>query len=122
MDGKGDINKQVGTIGGGDAPANSDPVPGTKKYIDSVLNVWVSGFGYIPYSGSNVGTVAEDMYENGNKIGIMSGAESAPSNTSPPTSAELESTGDVIYVSLQPPVTKDSTPPAHKPNGEPYNP
>jgi len=78
----GDINKQVGIMGGG--------------------------------------IVADDMYENGNKIVIMNGDEcpqSAP--TAPP--AEPEITGDVIYVELQPPVTKDSTPPANKPNGEPYN-
>lgn len=35
---------------------------------------------------------------------------------------EPESTGNVIYVPLQPPVTKDSTPSPYKPNGEPYNP
>lgn len=68
------------------------------------------------------GTVAEDMYENGHKIGIMGSDETAPSSTSPPTYAEPEVTGDVIYTELQPPVTKDSTPPAYKPNGEPYNP
>ncbi len=119
---EGDINKIVGIMGSGDAPANSNPVPGTKKYIDAVLHVWVSGFGYVPYSGSNVGTVAEDMYENGNKIGIMGGDE-CPSNTPASPSAEQpEITGDVIYTELQPPVTKDSTPPAYKPNGEPYNP
>lgn len=68
------------------------------------------------------GTVAEDMYENGRKIGIMGGDETAPSSTSPPTYSEPEITGDVIYIELQPPVTKDSTPPAFKPNGEPYTP
>lgn len=68
------------------------------------------------------GTVAEDMYENGHKIGIMGGDESAPSNVSPPAYAEPEITGDVIYAPIQPLVTKDSTPPAYKPNGEPYNP
>jgi hypothetical protein len=68
------------------------------------------------------GTVAEDMYENGHKTGIMGGDDSAPNSTSPPAYAEPEITGDVIYVPLQPPVTKDSTPPAFKPNGEPYNP
>lgn len=66
--------------------------------------------------------VAEDMYENGNKIGIMGGDTSAPNCTSPPKYAEPEITGDVIYTELQPPVTKGSTPPAYKPNGEPYNP
>lgn len=68
------------------------------------------------------GTVAEDMYENGHKIGIMGGDESAPSSAYFPTYAEPEIIGDVIYTELQPPVTKDSTPPAYKPNGEPYNP
>lgn len=68
------------------------------------------------------GTVAEDMYESGHKIGIMGDDESASSSTSPPTCAEPEITGDVIYAPIQPLVTKDSTPPAYKPNGEPYNP
>jgi hypothetical protein len=67
------------------------------------------------------GSVAEDMYENGHKIGIMGDDEfSSSAPTAPP--AEPEITSDVIYVELQPPVTKDSTPPAYKPNGEPYNP
>jgi len=60
------------------------------------------------------------MYENGNKTGIMSGDECSSSVlTAPP--AELEITGDVIYIELQLPVTKDSIPPAYKPNGEPCN-
>lgn len=68
------------------------------------------------------GTVAEDMYENGHKIGIMGSDGSAPSSTSPPAYVEPEITGDVIYAPIQPPVIKDSTPPAFKPNGEPYSP
>jgi len=68
------------------------------------------------------GTVAEDMYENGHKIGIMDGAEYPLSKPIPPPSEQPEMTGDVIYIELQPPVTKDSTPPPYKPNGEPYNP
>lgn len=122
VDGEGDINKMVGIMGGGDAPANSNPIPGTKKYIDGVLHVWVSGFGYVPYSGANVGTVAEDMYENGNKIGIMGGDDCPSSAPASPPAEQPEITGDVIYTELQPPVTKNSTPPAYKPNGEPYNP
>ena len=55
------------------------------------------------------------------KIGIMGGDDSAPHGTTPP-SEQPEPTGDVIYVELQPPITKDSIPPAYKPNGEPYNP
>lgn len=67
------------------------------------------------------GTVAEDMYVNGNKIGIMGGDECPSSEPAAPP-AEPEITGDVIYAPLQPLVTKDSTPPAYKPNGEPYIP
>lgn len=68
------------------------------------------------------GTVAEDMYENGNKIGIMGGDECLSSAPSAPSAEQPEITGDVVYTELQPPVTKDSTPPAFKPNGEPYIP
>lgn len=67
------------------------------------------------------GTVAEDMYESGVKIGIMGGDDSAPHETTLPPE-QPEPTGNVIYVELQPPVTKANTPPAYKPNGEPYNP
>ena len=68
------------------------------------------------------GTIADDMYENGHKIGIMDGDECPSSEPNAPTAERTEITGDVIYTELQPPVTKDSTPPAYKPNGEPYNP
>ena len=33
--------------------------------------MYVPGFGYIDGGGESVGTVNEDMYENGNKVGIM---------------------------------------------------
>ena len=33
--------------------------------------VYVPGFGWIESQGPNQATYAEDMYENGNKIGIM---------------------------------------------------
>jgi hypothetical protein len=119
---KGDINKQVGIMGDGNAPANSTLAPGTKKYIDGVLHVWVPGFGYVPHSGDNVVTYAEDMYESGVKIGIMGDDEPPSRAATTLTTEQPEPTGDVIYTELQPPVTKDSTPPAFKPNGEPYNP
>lgn len=64
------------------------------------------------------GIVAEDMYENGHKIGIMGSEESASHETTAPIEPP-EPTGDVIYIELQPPVTKGSTPPPYKPNGEP---
>ena len=34
--------------------------------------VYVEGFGWIESQGPNHAEYAEDMYENGNKIGIMS--------------------------------------------------
>lgn len=105
VDGEGDINKQVGVMDGGSTVGNpGDELTGHKVGI-------MGG-----------GTVAEDMYENGHKIGIMNGAESEPSNSTQPPAEIPEPTGEVIYVPLQPPVTKDSTPPPYKPNGEPYNP
>ena len=109
-------------MGGGDAPANGNPVPGTKKYIDDILHVWVPGFRYVPHSGNNVATVAEDMYESGVKNGIIGGDECQSSTPVAHPAEQPEPTGDVIYVPIQPPETKDSTPPPYKPNGEPYNP
>jgi len=122
VDGKGDINKMVGIMGSEDAPTNSEPTPGTKKYIDGVLHVWVPGFGYVSHSGDNIGTYAEDMYESSIKIGIMGGDECTSGETTNPHAEQPEITGDVIYAPIQPLVTKDSTPPVYKPNGEPYNP
>lgn len=67
------------------------------------------------------GTVAVDMYENGHKIGIMGSEDSVPHGTTA-LEEQLEPTGDVIYIELQPPVTKDSIPPPYKPDGEPTDP
>jgi hypothetical protein len=143
-------------------PQSQAPHMGDVRVVDGEKQVYILGFGWIKdEGGENVGTVAEDMYENGNKIGvmgggttvgnpgdeltgnkvgimgggttvdgkgditkqvgIMGGAESEP-NSSPPPPSELEVTGDVIYTELQPPVTKNSTPPPYKPNGEPVAP
>lgn len=68
------------------------------------------------------GTVAEDMYENGHKIGIMGGDESELHETTAPPAEQPESTGDVIYIEFQPTPTKDSTPPPYKPVEVPPNP
>lgn len=122
VDGKGDINMMVGIMGGGNTPANNSPVPDTKKYIDGVLHVWVPDFGYVPHSGDNIVTYADDMYESGVKIGIMGGDECPSGAPSAPPVEQPEPTCEVIYAPLQPPVTKNSTPPPYKPNGEPYNP
>jgi len=73
-DGKGDINKQVGIMGADNAQPSKkhNPAPGSKAVIDGKLSVWIPGFGWIEDNGGgNVGTIAEDMYENGHKIGIM---------------------------------------------------
>lgn len=116
--GKGDINKQVGVMGGGDAPpSNSDPAPGTKEYIDGNLHVWVPGFGWIEYSGKpSVGIVAEDMYENGHKIGSMGGSESLPRDTTPPTTEQPEPIDGEIHIVFVEVPKKNSTPPPYKPD------
>lgn len=74
VDGKGDINKQVGIMGADNAQPSEkyNPAPGAKAVIDGKPSVWIPGFGWIEDNGGgNIGTVAEDMYENGNKIGSM---------------------------------------------------
>lgn len=39
--------------------------------VNSKGETYLPGFGWIENSGENHGGVAEDMYENGNKVGIM---------------------------------------------------
>jgi hypothetical protein len=97
VDGKGDINKQVGAMGGSTVGNPNDKLTGHKVGI-------MGG-----------GTVAKDMYESGVKIGIMGGEETPAEKMAPPHAELPEPTGDVIYIELQPPVTKDSTPPDYKP-------
>ena len=41
--------------------------------IDPAIPDDVPGFGYVTPSGPNDGGTLNDMYENGNKIGIMGG-------------------------------------------------
>ena len=48
--------------------SSSTPKSGDKNEKGQV---WVPGFGWVDNSGDNVGSKAEDMYENGNKIGNM---------------------------------------------------
>lgn len=53
---------------GGEQPENGTPSHGDTK--DGMI--YIDGFGWIPNEGGGgSGTVADDMYENGNKIGIM---------------------------------------------------
>jgi hypothetical protein len=97
VDGKGDINKQVGVMGGSTVGNPDDELTGHKAGI-------MGG-----------GTFAEDMYESGVKIGIMGGEENPKEKMASPHAKLPEPTGDVIYIELQPPVTKDSTPPDYRP-------
>ncbi len=64
--GKGDINKQVGPMGGSTVGNPGDELTGHKIGI-------MGG-----------GTVAEDMYESGDKIGIMGGEETPTEKIAPP--------------------------------------
>lgn len=56
------------TDGGSDNQQGQSPKHGDMK--DGMI--YIDGFGWIPNEGGGgEGTVADDMYENGNKIGIM---------------------------------------------------
>lgn len=57
------VEKPAETPKGNDVPQGGDTNSQGKTYLP--------GFGWIENSGENQGTVAEDMYENGNKIGNM---------------------------------------------------
>lgn len=56
-------------------PPQPTPVPETPSAGDtnSGGQVYVPGFGYVSDGGGNQESQATDMYENGNKIGIMGG-------------------------------------------------
>lgn len=116
--GKDDINKQVGILGtGGALVANTDPVSGTKEYIGGKLHVWVPSFGRIEYDGKqNIGIVAEDMYENGHKIGSMGGSEVPPRESTLPASEQLEPIDGKIHIVFVEVPEKNSTPPPDKPD------
>ena len=49
----------------------TSPKMGDRRVVDGQVETWMLGFGWIPDSGPNIAIYAEDMYENGNKIGIM---------------------------------------------------
>lgn len=57
------VEKPTETPKNNDVPQGGDTNNQGKTYLP--------GFGWIENSGENQGTVAEDMYENGNKIGNM---------------------------------------------------
>lgn len=107
------------------APSSTEPHNGDVRVVNNEKQIYFFGFGWIKdEGGGSIGTMVGSPGDQltGHKVGVMGGAESAASTAAAQQSIEPEITGDVIYTELQQPVTKDSTPPAYKPNGEPYNP
>lgn len=123
---------------------SSEPHNGDVRIVDGEKQIYLLGFGWIKdEGGGSVGTMVGNPGDQltGHKVGVMGGGTTvdskgdinkmvgvmggddfAPHDTTPPPSEQPGPTGDIIYVELQPPVTKNSTPPAYKPNGEPVNP
>ena len=56
-----------------ETPAQTEPAPGEPQAGDTKDGqIYVPGFGWVEnHGGGGSGTTAEDMYENGNKIGSM---------------------------------------------------
>ena len=54
-----------------DATPQQEPEPAPVPDNEPDNMVYVPGFGWVESQGSNHVEYAEDMYENGNKIGIM---------------------------------------------------
>ena len=93
VDGKGDINKQVGIMGSSTVGSPGDELTGHKVGI-------MGG-----------GIVAEDMYESGVKIGSMSGEEPPVRKVASPQAELPEPEGEVIYIEFVETPEKNSTPP-----------
>ncbi|MEW6695720.1 MAG: DUF6550 family protein [Bacillota bacterium] len=63
-----DVPKKTGTR----LPENRVQRWNQKPSSTAKPSIWVPGFSWIEYSGgSSAGITAGDMYENGNRIGIM---------------------------------------------------
>lgn len=52
-------------------PEPAPPTPQPTIELQPGDEVYIPGFGWVPYEGPNHREYAADMYENGNKIGIM---------------------------------------------------
>ncbi len=50
---------------------NPDPTPVENQIVTENTSGGLPGFDDVPYMGENQAIYAEDMYENGNKVGIM---------------------------------------------------
>ena len=52
-------------------PEPAPPTPQPTIELQPGDEVYIPGFGWVPYEGPNHREYAADMYENGNKIGSM---------------------------------------------------
>jgi hypothetical protein len=121
------------------AQPSSSQKSGDRAIIDGKPHIWIPGFGWIEdHGGGSIGitidgegdinkqvgvmgggTVAEDMYENGHKIGIMGGNESSSSEATPPPSERTEPVNGEIHIVFIEVPEKNSAPPPYKPNTTP---
>ena len=63
-------------LGAVPVPAPAEPMPAVETPQPTIElqpgdEVYIPGFGWVPYEGENHREYAADMYENGNKIGSM---------------------------------------------------
>ena len=61
-------------LGAVPVPAPAEPAPPAPQPTIELQpgdEVYIPGFGWVPYEGANHREYAADMYENGNKIGSM---------------------------------------------------
>ena len=66
-------DKELGAV---PVPAPAEPMPAVETPQPTIElqpgdEVYIPGFGWVPYEGPNHREYAADMYENGNKIGSM---------------------------------------------------
>ena len=53
------------------APISTEPKNGDTRIVDGKQQGYLLGFGWVDYMGENEVIYCDDMYENGNKVGIM---------------------------------------------------